>query len=150
VKKNGVKELTRYYLSGCYEIDDPAVGSVKEKLYLGGDFYTAAAVYVKSGAGSWLLYYICRDYLGGITHITNSPVLRSAVVSPLASGAGHVAGGTTANLFAGQDLGEAFLNSFDGIGKNMAFGGALGIATTIGVSYANKVSQWETSCKWSV
>jgi RHS repeat-associated protein len=72
LKKSGAKELTRYYLSGCYEIDDPAVGNVKEKLYLGGDFYTAAAVYVKSGSGSWQLYYICRDYLGSITHIANA------------------------------------------------------------------------------
>jgi RHS repeat-associated protein len=45
---------------------------VKEKLYLGGDFYAAAAVYVKSGSSSWQLYYICRDYLGSITHITNA------------------------------------------------------------------------------
>jgi hypothetical protein len=36
----------------------------------------------------------------------------------------------------------AFSNSFKGIGKNMALGGALGVATTIGVSYANKVSPW--------
>ncbi|MDR2384657.1 MAG: hypothetical protein LBD80_03190 [Tannerella sp.] len=72
MKKSGAKELTRYYLSGCYEIDDPAVGNSKEKLYLGGDYYTAAAVYVKSGLGSWQLYYICRDYLGSITHITNT------------------------------------------------------------------------------
>jgi RHS repeat-associated protein len=27
---------------------------------------------VKSGSGSWQLYYICRDYLGSITHITNA------------------------------------------------------------------------------
>jgi RHS repeat-associated protein len=72
LRKDGAKELIRYYLSGCYEIDDTAVGSVKEKLYLGGDYYTAAAVYVKQGSGSWALYYICRDYLGSITHITNS------------------------------------------------------------------------------
>ncbi|GHT62542.1 hypothetical protein AGMMS50239_16140 [Bacteroidia bacterium] len=45
---------------------------MKEKLYLDGDYYTAPAVYVKEGAGSWQLYYICRDYLGSITHITNS------------------------------------------------------------------------------
>jgi RHS repeat-associated protein len=70
--KDGNSELTRYYISDCYEIDDPAVGSMKEKLYLGGDFYTATAVYVKSGTGSWQLYYIARDYLGSITHVTNS------------------------------------------------------------------------------
>ena len=38
LKKNGAKELNRYYLSDCYEIDDRAVGGIKEKLYLGGDF----------------------------------------------------------------------------------------------------------------
>jgi len=41
-------------------------------LYLGGDFYTAAAVYVRENGGAWQLYYICRDYLGSITHLTNS------------------------------------------------------------------------------
>ncbi|MDR1897734.1 MAG: hypothetical protein LBR10_13180 [Prevotellaceae bacterium] len=70
--KNGSKELNRYYISDCYEIDDPAIGGIKEKLYLGGDFYTAPAVYVKEGAGAWQVYSICRDYLGSITHITNS------------------------------------------------------------------------------
>jgi len=72
----------------------------------------------------------------------SSPVLRSLVVSPIASGAGHIAGGTTANLFAGQNLGEAFANSFKGLGQSMAIGGAIGMASTIGVSYANKVSPW--------
>jgi RHS repeat-associated protein len=72
LKKNGVKELTRYYISDCYEIDDRAVGGIKEKLYLGGDFYSAPAVYVKNGSSGWQLYYICRDYLGSITHITDS------------------------------------------------------------------------------
>jgi len=72
LKKNGAKELNRYYISDCYEVDDRAVGGIKEKLYLGGDFYTASAVYVKEGSGSWNIYYICRDYLGSITHITNS------------------------------------------------------------------------------
>ena len=72
LKKNGVKELDRYYISNCYEIDDSAFGGIKEKLYLGGDFYSAPAVYVKEVGGSWNLYYICRDYLGSITHITDS------------------------------------------------------------------------------
>jgi hypothetical protein len=70
----------------------------------------------------------------------SSPVLRSAVVSPLASGACHLAGGTTANLFAGQSLDVAFANSFKGIGKSMAIGTALGVSATIGVSYANGVN----------
>ena len=72
LKMNGVKELDRYYLLDCYEIDDRAIGGVKEKLYLGGDFYSAPAVYVKDGSGSWQIHYICRDHLGSITHITNS------------------------------------------------------------------------------
>jgi hypothetical protein len=72
----------------------------------------------------------------------SSLVLRSAVVSPLASGAGHVAGGTTANLFAGQNLGDAFSNSFDGIGQSMAIGTAIGVSATIATSYANGVNPW--------
>ena len=33
-----MKELYRYYISDCYEIDDLAVGNDREKLYLGGDW----------------------------------------------------------------------------------------------------------------
>ena len=36
-----------------------------------GDAYSAASVYVKEG-GTWNIYYICRDYLGSITHVVNS------------------------------------------------------------------------------
>ncbi|MDH6344169.1 RHS repeat-associated protein [Parabacteroides sp. PFB2-12] len=79
----------------------------------------------------------------------DSPVLRSVVVSPLASGAGHVAGGTTVNLLKNQPLGEAFANSFDGIGQSMAIGTAMGVATTIGVSYASGVNPW-TGAKTSI
>jgi hypothetical protein len=68
----------------------------------------------------------------------SSPVLRSAVVSPIAAGAGHIAGGTAAGLFQGQKFGEAFANSFRGIGQSMA----IGVATTIGVSYANGRNPW--------
>lgn len=71
IKKNGSKELIRHYLSGCYEIDDQSVGGIKQKLYLGGDFYSAPAVYIKTGTGSWQLYHIYRDYLGSITHIAS-------------------------------------------------------------------------------
>ena len=72
LKKNGSRELTRYYFSDCYEIDDRSVGGIKEKLYLGGDYYSAPAVYVKDGSSNWQLYYICRDNLGSITHIASS------------------------------------------------------------------------------
>ena len=44
----------------------------KEKRSLGGDAYSAPAVYVKEGGGSWNIYYICRDYLGSITHMVNA------------------------------------------------------------------------------
>jgi RHS repeat-associated protein len=72
LKKNGVTELTRHYISDCYEIDNES-GALKEKLYLGGDFYSAPAVYINRSTGNnWQIHYICRDYLGSITHVTNS------------------------------------------------------------------------------
>ncbi|RCW31946.1 RHS repeat-associated core domain-containing protein, partial [Marinilabilia salmonicolor] len=70
LKNNGQLQLERHYLGGCYE-KDQGVGGTKEKLYLGGDYYSAPAVYVKQGSGSWALYYICRDYLGSITHVVS-------------------------------------------------------------------------------
>lgn len=70
--KNGTRQLTRYYLGGCYELDETSTGLKKEKLYLGGDFYNASSVYVKEDLGSGQLYAIYRDYLGSITHITNA------------------------------------------------------------------------------
>lgn len=70
LSKNGTRTLRRYYISDRYEIDESSTGT-KEKLYLGGDAYSAPAVYVKQN-GSWQIHYICRDYLGSITHITNS------------------------------------------------------------------------------
>lgn len=70
IKKNNIDELIRYYIGAQYEIDG-GVGGDKERLYLGGDAYSAAAVYVKE-AGKWNIYYICRDYLGSITHIINA------------------------------------------------------------------------------
>jgi hypothetical protein len=83
-------------------------------------------------------------YWNSTTMVNNisSPILRSAIVSSIAAGAGHIAGGTTANLIAGQNFGDAFANSFEGIGKSMAIGGAIGVATTIGVSYANGINPW--------
>ncbi|MDR1601595.1 MAG: FG-GAP-like repeat-containing protein, partial [Tannerella sp.] len=95
-----------------------------------------------SGAGYW------ASNASFLVNGINSPVLRSAIVSPLASGAGHVAGGTTANLFAGQSLGDSFVNSFDGIGKSMAVGGTIGVASTIGVSYANGINPWTGKLKY--
>ncbi len=67
VTNNGSAILTRYYISGQYELD--ATSNI-ERLYLGGDPYSAPAVYVKE-SGVWKIYYLCRDYLGSITHIAN-------------------------------------------------------------------------------
>ena len=60
---------TRYYLGGRYETDVTG-SSHKHRLYIGGDAYTAPAVYMNTGNG-WSLYYICRDYLGNMTHLVN-------------------------------------------------------------------------------
>lgn len=70
ITKNGSNYLTRHYLGNVYEIDEK-VGSSKEKLYLGGGYYHAPAVYVKEN-GVWRLYYVGRDYLGSITHIADN------------------------------------------------------------------------------
>lgn len=71
IKKNNIDELVRYYIGGQYEMDSVA-SQTMQKLYLGGDAYSAAAVYVKEGAGAWTIYYIGRDYLGSITHLINT------------------------------------------------------------------------------
>lgn len=68
--KNGSRELTRYYLGGCYELDQTSA-SDKEKLYLFGGYYDAAAVFVKDNSGD-NLYYILRDYLGSIMQVIAS------------------------------------------------------------------------------
>jgi hypothetical protein len=82
-------------------------------------------------AGAWAANM--NWLVNGVSH----PLAKSAIVSPLAAGAGHIAGGTTANLFAGQSLDNAFANSFKGIGQSMAIGGAIGVGTTAGIMYAN-------------
>lgn len=65
---NGTTQLTRYYLGGQYEFD---AETGMERLYLGGSAYSAPSVYVKE-AGTWKIYYICRDYQGSITHVVNA------------------------------------------------------------------------------
>ena len=62
--------LSRYYIGGQYEIDAKADGTV-QRLYLGGDAYSAPMVYVKDGSSPWLLYNIGRDYLGSVTCIAS-------------------------------------------------------------------------------
>jgi len=61
-------ELTRYYIGGRYEVDVVG-GTGKERLYLGGDAYSAPMVMERSGSEDWTVYNIGRDCLGSITHI---------------------------------------------------------------------------------
>ncbi|MFV0291022.1 MAG: RHS repeat domain-containing protein [Mangrovibacterium sp.] len=60
--------LERHYLGGCYEEDKEGTKTT-QRLYLSGDYYTAPAVFVKEGSANWKIYYICKDYLGSITHV---------------------------------------------------------------------------------
>ena len=63
--------LSRYCIGKRYEMDVTPAGTV-ERLYLGGDAYSAPAVYVREGSEEWNFYCIGRDYLGNITHIATS------------------------------------------------------------------------------
>ena len=68
VSVNGLPVLSRYYIGNQYEVDMSTSGII-QRLYLGGDAYSAPAVYIKEGSGAWTFYNIGRDYLGNITHI---------------------------------------------------------------------------------
>ena len=68
---NGYTVLTRYYIGGQYEYDSTPAGT-KERLYLGGDAYSAPMVLQRVNNGSWTAYNIGRDYLGSITHIATA------------------------------------------------------------------------------
>ena len=71
VSNGSTQVLTRYYIGGQYEFDQTPSGT-KERLYLGGDAYSAPMVYQREGSGSWAAYNIGRDYLGNITHIATA------------------------------------------------------------------------------
>jgi len=63
--------LTRHYIGSRYEHDHTPSG-IRERLYLGGDAYSAPMVYERENGGGWTLYNIGRDYLGNVTHIATS------------------------------------------------------------------------------
>lgn len=67
---NGTNELTRYYLGDCYEWDHK-LNTSTEKLYLGGNYYSAPAVLIKQN-GTFAVRYIVRDYLGSILQLTDA------------------------------------------------------------------------------
>ena len=50
---------------------DVTLGNPREKLYLGGDAYSAPMVYVRDNNSDWVLYDIVRDYQGSITHLVD-------------------------------------------------------------------------------
>ena len=59
----------RYYIGGVYEVDEV---TGEERLYIGGDAYTAPAVDICDADGEWELHFIGRDYLGSVTHVADS------------------------------------------------------------------------------
>lgn len=71
MKKDNIVQYTRYYLGSEYEIEVAGNGAVTERRYIDGDAYSAACVYVKQGS-TWAINYICRDYLGNITHLADA------------------------------------------------------------------------------
>ncbi len=67
IETNGVVTKSRNYYLGCYEIDKEG-SQVKEKIYLGGDYYKASMVLVRE-SGTTTLCHILRDYMGNITSV---------------------------------------------------------------------------------
>ena len=114
----------RHYAGGRYEFDTI---QATERLYLGGDAYSAPMVLQRSlNGGSWTLYNIGRDYLGSITDITDADGTVVAqyrydpwgrLVNPL-SGAPYQAGGEP-SLFLGRGYtGHEYLPWFGLINAN--------------------------------
>ena len=85
-------------------------------------------------------YYMSSSSL--VVNKLNSPILRSAVISSASAAVGHLAGGTAAGMLEGHSFHTSLNSSFDGLWQDVAIGGAIGIASTIGTCYANKVSPW--------
>ncbi|MBQ7194674.1 MAG: hypothetical protein IJS07_03460, partial [Bacteroidales bacterium] len=65
---------TRYYLGGCWELD-VAGTTTTERLYVGGDYYSAPLVKERKKTGNnWPIintYSLCRDIIGSVTYIPN-------------------------------------------------------------------------------
>lgn len=64
--------LTRYYIGGRYEVDVTPTDATRQRLFLGGDVYSAPAALVKDSTQAWTLVAIGRDYLGSITHLADA------------------------------------------------------------------------------
>jgi hypothetical protein len=131
---NSVIAQTGNNFSGMNRVD---LGQVGESFIIGG----------LSGLAGMSAGYWAANSSMLVNHI-NSPIARSAIVSPLAAGSGHIAGGTMAGLLRGQSFDAAFENSFDGIGKSMLIGTAVGISTTVGMSYAKGMNPLNGKTLW--
>lgn len=96
-----------------------------------------------SGAASGATGYYAQNIPIKVQGISiKSPILKSAIASPLFASAGHVVGGTAYGLCNGHSFKTSFKNSLDGIWKSMAINGAIGVASTAGICYVNKVNPW--------
>ena len=106
VSDSTCQTLTRYYIGERYEIDHTPYGTT-ERLYLGGNAYSAPMVYRRNTGGPWTAYNIGRDYQGSITHIA------SAVGTPIAEYSydpwGRLRNPQTMQIFAPEDEPELFL-----------------------------------------
>ncbi|MFZ5431612.1 MAG: RHS repeat-associated core domain-containing protein [Bacteroidota bacterium] len=71
ITQNGSTILTRWY-AGSRFLLETAGSTNKEYTWIGGDAYTAPCVAIKTSTGSHIYYYLLRDHLGTITHVTNS------------------------------------------------------------------------------
>lgn len=63
--------LKKYYTGDRYEYEE-ASSNTTERLFLGGDAYSAPMVMQRTGSGAWTYYVIGRDYLGSITDIVTA------------------------------------------------------------------------------
>jgi guanyl-specific ribonuclease Sa len=127
---NDIVAQTGTNFSGIENVDWGHVGKSAASSAVGGFAGYAAGAWAVNGALS----------ISG-TNIS-SPMLRSLVVAPIASSAGHIAGGTTYGLLDGQSLSEAFNNSFEGLGTSIVMGTATSLTTTYAVSKASGMNPW--------
>lgn len=70
VTQNGSTILTRWYAGSSY-IKQTEGSATKEYTWIGGDAYTAPCLAVTQG-GTTNWYYLLRDHLGSITHVTDA------------------------------------------------------------------------------
>lgn len=98
-----------YYLNNKLEIIyDEYTKDQKFIFYIGGDAYSAPAVYIQDDDNPiWKTYYICRDYLGSITLITDAS---GNPVQELSYDAwGNLRNPATQKVYASNEIPELFL-----------------------------------------